>query len=786
MYGISSEDVIFVTSPPTFDPFMIDIAIALSHGATLLTVGQSVRLAPHQLLNLLFPSEGSKPKHSKCSIMQTTPSLFMRWTSKEIAERVLCPATSLRVLALGGEAFPSIATIERWQDWNGLQLKRIFNLYGLTEMSCWASAYEVTSDDIISKRPIPIGKPLDNSTRFELTSDGELVLKTNIRKCYQSSISDAEVLNHSMELSIHTGDLFIKRNDNELIFKGRTNAVVKVFGRKVDLSNLEAIAESVENVSQVSAIYDSERHIVIICVVADVAVETEEIENKIQNALQSENVDVVCEIFRVERMPLSAHGKISKSKLLHTFNSKSVSDETTISHSDVFLHLLNKSLGATVSRVHIESDERSSKRLKAAICSSFHALGGTSLKAMHLLNAMEQRFQTQFPRLLSLMLNEAVSIAEIVEDLEKSSNSLIENIPSSAAMDELNAETRELWSVDLKKCIDATPSILHTNGTTIVSVGSHSKLLYNVRASDGVLISSIELPDRIESQVTQYNDTYAMVGCYDGYLYCFDVVTGQICWKFYSGGMIKCKVLIISELAIFGNYSEGDNLWCVNGADGTLRWSKRIGTKSIYSNPIQVSGTDFIVCTLNGSISRLDATEGIIKWTIETEVPIFSTPLLVNAPKKDFIISAAVNGSIGCWDGEKNLTWSHEIDGNIFSSFDCSANDEQKTVVDVIFGSHNHHLYCLAFDTETEMCSERWKRQTAAPIRATSCFFEFQKEKYILCCSTNGDVNVFGRKRGTICRRFSVGGEIYSTPAIEGKYAFIGSRNNFMYCFDLK
>lgn len=785
MYGVSSEDVIFVTSPPTFDPFMIDIAIALSHGATLLTVGQSVRLAPHQLLILLFPSEGSKPKHSKCSIMQTTPSLFMRWTSKEIAERVMCPASSLRVLALGGEAFPSIGTIERWQDWNGRHRKRIFNLYGLTEMSCWASAYEVTSDDIISKRPIPIGKPLDSSTRFELTSNGELVLKTNVRKCYQSSISDAEVLNHSIELSIHTGDVFIKRNDNELIFKGRTNAVVKVFGRKVDLSKLEAIAGSVENVCQVSALYDAERHIVMICVVADVAVETEEIKNKILNALQSGNVDVVCEIFRVERMPLSAHGKISKS--LHNFNSKSLADVTTVSHSDVFLHLLNKSLGATVSRVHIESDEKSSKRLKDAIRSSFHALGGTSLKAMHLLNAMEQRFQTQFPRLLPLMLNEAVSIAEIVEDLEKSSNSLTENIPSSAAINELNDKTRELWSVDLKKCIDATPSILYTNGTTIVSVGSHSKLLCNVRASDGVLISSIELPDRIESQVTQYDDTYAMVGCYDGFLYCFDVTTGKICWKFHSGGMIKCKVLIMSGLAIFGNYSDvDDNLWCVNGADGKLRWSKRIGTKSIFSNPIQVSGTDFIVCTLNGSISRLDATDGIIKWTIETEVAIFSTPLLVNAPKKDFIISAAVNGSVGCWDGEKNLTWSHEIDGNIFSSFDCSANDEQKTGVDVIFGSHNHHLYCLAFDTETEMCSERWKRQTAAPIRATPRFFEFQKEKSIFCCSTNGDVNIFGGKSGTICRRFTMGGEIYSTPAIEGNCAIIGSRNNLLYCFDLK
>lgn len=762
---------------------MLDIALTWSHGATLLTVGQSVRLAPRQLLDSLFP----RGERSKCSIMQTTPSLFMRWTCDEIAERVLSPASSLRILALGGEAFPAIDTIEQWQNWNDGHRKRIFNLYGLTEMSCWASAYEVTSDDVNLKRPTPVGKPLDDLTRFELKSDGELLLKTNIRKCFQSVISDADVLNHCTEFTLHTGDLFDKRADNELIYKCRTNAVVKVFGRKVDLSHVERIAGTVEGVCQACAVHEMRRHIVVIFVVANDPAETEEIENGIKNALRAKGVDVICEVVGIERMPLSAHGKISKSKLLEFFHSRLAIGEGSASSSNAFLRLLNESLGSSVTRAEIGEIERSAKRLKTSIDSSFLALGGTSLKAMHILNELEERFCTQFPSLLTLMLDEAVSIGEIVDELEKSQNRPSENCSSNIVIEKAAADHREIWSIDMKKCIDATASILHSSETTIVSVGSHSKLLYNVRASDGVLISSIELPSRIESQVSQFDEVRAMVGCYDGFLYCFNIFTGEICWKFNSRGMIKCKVLKVNELAIFGNYSEGDNLWCISAAGGVLHWSKRIGSKSIYSNPIRLNenGTDFIVCTLDGIASRLDAIDGSVKWTIVIGVPIFSTPLLINTQKKDFIILAAVNGRISCWDGEKNPIWSHEIDGNLFSSFDRCVNSEQKTVFDVIFGSHNHHLYCLVFDTETEMCSERWKCKTAAPIRATPRFHEFRNEKCILCCATNGDVNIVSCNSGMVCGRFTIDGEIFSTPAIDGDLAFIGSRNNSLYCFDL-
>lgn len=55
--------------------------------------------------------------------------------------------SSVRVLALGGENFPSCDWLRNHRS---VSNKTCFiNLYGTTEVSCWATAYYVTEDDIL-------------------------------------------------------------------------------------------------------------------------------------------------------------------------------------------------------------------------------------------------------------------------------------------------------------------------------------------------------------------------------------------------------------------------------------------------------------------------------------------------------------------------------------------------------------------------------------------------------------------------------------------------------------
>lgn len=51
---------------------------------------------------------------------------------------------SLKTLILGGEKFPNIQDIEKL-----IQKEvKIFNIYGITELSCWSSCHQVKLEDL--------------------------------------------------------------------------------------------------------------------------------------------------------------------------------------------------------------------------------------------------------------------------------------------------------------------------------------------------------------------------------------------------------------------------------------------------------------------------------------------------------------------------------------------------------------------------------------------------------------------------------------------------------------
>lgn len=77
-------------------------------------------------------------------ILQATPTLLRRFGDHIIKSRVLSANTSLRVLALGGEAFPVLSLLKSWK--HKENKTSIFNLYGITEVSSWATCYKIPEE----------------------------------------------------------------------------------------------------------------------------------------------------------------------------------------------------------------------------------------------------------------------------------------------------------------------------------------------------------------------------------------------------------------------------------------------------------------------------------------------------------------------------------------------------------------------------------------------------------------------------------------------------------------
>lgn len=154
MFEIVPSDVIYFSTPLTFDPSMIEILLACMNGATLL-------IAPERL-EVLFPAN---PQFS-VTFWQTTPSKFFQ-LNQDIG-RVLGACSTLKILALGGEPLCGVKRLKELKDKHNTT--KIFTLYGVTEMSCWACATELELDKIEEDREIPLGPCL---------SETELILQPN-------------------------------------------------------------------------------------------------------------------------------------------------------------------------------------------------------------------------------------------------------------------------------------------------------------------------------------------------------------------------------------------------------------------------------------------------------------------------------------------------------------------------------------------------------------------------------------------------------------------------------
>lgn len=109
---------------------------------------------------------------------------------KHIKTKLLGQNSTLKILAFGGEPCPSIETLRKWKHTNCKT--QIFNLYGITEVSSWASCYKITDDDLqggsgqdyghenvelkgIINSSVPLGLPLNGTDIEVMDSDGNVI-----------------------------------------------------------------------------------------------------------------------------------------------------------------------------------------------------------------------------------------------------------------------------------------------------------------------------------------------------------------------------------------------------------------------------------------------------------------------------------------------------------------------------------------------------------------------------------------------------------------------------------
>ncbi|XP_068223088.1 beta-alanine-activating enzyme [Palaemon carinicauda] len=154
LFMVTSKDCIFCTSPPTFDPSMVDFFVGFQAGATLVMAHMWILKMPKALLSILTKS--------KTTILQATPSLIFNLGKQRMKRNLLGDEFHLKILALGGEVFPKLSVLREWM--TDKCKTRIFNVYGITEVSCWASVEEVFVHEGNSNNEILVPEKRESST----------------------------------------------------------------------------------------------------------------------------------------------------------------------------------------------------------------------------------------------------------------------------------------------------------------------------------------------------------------------------------------------------------------------------------------------------------------------------------------------------------------------------------------------------------------------------------------------------------------------------------------------
>ena len=233
-FGLGVGDHVLQFSTINFDASTFEIFMALRVGATLYLASKE-NLLPGQPLAQFI-------KDNTINIMSLAPSVLALLPQEDFP--------SLKIINVAGEA-STTELLNRW-----VTNRRIFNLYGPTETTIWATIAEYFKGEA---KP-HIGRPIINTTTYILDVHlrpvpvgvpGELLIggvglacgylnrpELTAQKFIPNPFSD-----DPEDKLYRTGDLVRYLPDGNIDFLGRIDHQVKIRGFRIELGEIEAILE---------------------------------------------------------------------------------------------------------------------------------------------------------------------------------------------------------------------------------------------------------------------------------------------------------------------------------------------------------------------------------------------------------------------------------------------------------------------------------------------------------------------------------------------------------------
>ncbi|XP_053796427.1 beta-alanine-activating enzyme isoform X3 [Vidua chalybeata] len=704
IFEITQDDVLFLASPLTFDPSVVELFMALTSGASILVVPNTIKMMPMELSAALF-------HHHHVTVLQATPTLLRRFGAHIIKSRVLSANTSLRVLALGGEAFPVLSLLKSWK--HKENKTNIFNLYGITEVSSWATCYkipeEVFSADFRTDFPIPLGSPLlgtklevrDANGSEVLEGEGQIFIGGEERICF---------LDDEMTVPLgtmrETGD-FVRVKNAKLFFLGRKDNQIKRHGKRFNIEYLQQVAEDLCQVEACAVTWYQEEKLILFVLPKDDFEERETLK-ELQKRLPA--YAVPDEIVVIKALPLTSHGKVDISELNKIYQN----------------HLNSRRRDSKLSDAE-ELWERLQYLWKSILClpcdstgiskdAVFLYSGGDSLKALRFYEEIEMLVGKGVPGLLEVILTHSIEevyrhILKIMfadeEQLMNPDNAVKRKLRENSG-EEVHGKYIKLTSergleiasglipfIALNRgnhffSMNFTKSSMQPKNTVQVGVEplQHPSFLHS--KIPGVMKSHVqgsELENRILPLENKANkNDHSSVQQIHAECSHSSVAELALCvrWKSNTRKCVDASPLVIipakeevSACVYVGSHSHA--LQAIDLDLGEIKWEKTLGDRIESSACVSKCGNFIVVGCYDGLVYVLQSSDGEIHWTFVTEDTVKSSAVV--DPSSGLVYIGSHDQHVYALDIYKKMCiWKLHCEGGAVFSSPC-------------LSSFPHHLY---------------------------------------------------------------------------------------------
>ncbi|URZ03767.1 non-ribosomal peptide synthetase [Clostridium felsineum] len=342
---------------------------------------------------------------------------------------------------------------------------KIINAYGPTENTTISTTFAI---DKQYDGNIPIGKPISNSTAYILGENleilpigevGELCVGGDgVARGYlnRRELTEEKFVENPFKLGskiYRTGDLARWLPDGNIEYLGRIDSQVKIRGFRIEIGEIESQLLKIKEIGEAVVLLKSDDNgdkYLCAYITSNSEIETTLIKKELSKKLPSYMVPSY--IIEIERIPLTANGKVDKKLLLEI---------DLASNKDIKY----EPAGNEIEKKMVEIWEKALGKKHIGINDSFLELGGHSLKAIAIMSDIKKYLGVEV-NIKELFEEPTIkSLSKYIGKLEKKEYIKIEKAENKEYYAVSSSEKRmfAIWALDKNNIAYNIPLILEIN-----------------------------------------------------------------------------------------------------------------------------------------------------------------------------------------------------------------------------------------------------------------------------------------------------------------------------------